>query len=335
MKSSGIAEIDDLIAGSGAPIGPGSDPKAVVGVQDLLLGHGFGRMPGLRDASHGTFGKATGRAVAAFRKAQGLADGDVVDRDTLLQLVQAPAPTPVVSRPYVTIVLEFDFTSLVKLVSLVAVVEGAGKFAALCLNTDRAGLSVGIIQWAQKPGRLHDLIAAFNTTQAESTAVAFGGQQNVDDALGHTATLHGGVNADGTSADLINFDLIRDPWKARFRNACLDPALQAVQVNAAVASFQQTFAKIDTSMPKITSERQVAFMIDLANQFGDGGAQKLYDSSQAGIDDPIALLGAIRDASVAKLTTLFPTLPQVARAGQDRRDFFIKTDLLADTVFTP
>jgi hypothetical protein len=102
-----------------------------------------------------------------------------------------------------------------------------------------------------------------------------------------------------------------------------------------VASFQKTFAKIGASMPKITTERQVAFMIDLANQFGDGGAQKLYDSSQAGIDDPIALLEAIRDASVTRLTTLFPKLPQVARAGQDRRDFFIKTDLLADTTFSP
>ncbi len=337
MKSSGIAEIDALLGGTGAPIGPGSNPSAVGGVQDLLRGQGFGRMPRLRDASHGNFGKATAAAVAKFRKAQGLPDGKVVDQDTLFQLVQAPAPTPIVSQPYVTIVLDFDFTSFVKLVSLVAIVEGAGKFAALCLNTDRAGLSVGIIQWSQKKGRLHELLSAFNTAQAESMVVAFGRQQEVDAVLSGTSAANNfGVNAnDGTPLDPMNFDLTRDPWKARFINACLDPALQAVQVSAAVTSFQNTFTKIQASMPKITTERQVAFMIDLANQFGDGGAQKLYDASQAGVNDPIALLEAIRDASVTRLTALFPRLPQVATAGQDRRDFFIQTDLLADTAFTP
>ena len=337
MKPSQIPAIDALLtAGTGGPIGPGFDPEAVGAVQDLLRGQGFSRMPGLRDKSRGVFGKGTTRAVATFRRDQGLPDGGTVDQDTLAQLVQVPAIVPIVSQAYVTLVLDFDFDKFVKLVSLVAIVEGAGKFAALCLNTDHAGLSVGIIQWAQKPKRLHELIDACNTAQPDATLRAFGGQANVDGVLAHTDLGKGGLNDDGSSADPVHFDLIRDPWKARFKAACLDPPLQAVQVDTAVADFKASFANIQAKMPKITSERQVAFTIDLANQFGNGGAKSIYDQAVAGLadpNDPAELLGGMRDISVAKLAAKFPKLPQVARAGADRRDFFIETPLLVDTAF--
>jgi hypothetical protein len=330
--NSGIKAIDDLLAGIGAAIGPGSDPEGIGAVQDLLRGQGFVRMPDLRESSRGKYGKNTIRAVGAFRRKLGLPDDTKVDQQTLLQLIQVPASTPIVSQAYVTLVLNINFTQIVRLVSLVAIVEGAGKFAALCLNTDHAGLSVGIIQWAQKPKRLNELINAMETNQATATEAAFGGGTNVTGLLTFTGGTNGGVKADGTATD-AKFDLIRDPWKARFKNACLDPTLQAVQVTAAADAFTNSAAKIKTNMPKITTERQVAFTLDLANQFGDGGAQKIYDQVQSPITDPIALLEAMRDASVDKLSTKFPDLPQIAQAGADRRNFFITTDLLKDNPF--
>jgi peptidoglycan hydrolase-like protein with peptidoglycan-binding domain len=330
--NSGIQAIDDLVGGTGSPIAPGSDAAAIGAIQDLLRGQGFARMPGLRESSRGKYGKNTIKAVAAFRRKHGLPDDTKVDQQTLLKLIQIPASNPIVSQAYVTLVLNITFTQIVRLVSLVAIVEGAGKFAALCLNTDHAGLSVGIIQWAQKPKRLNELIDAMETNQATATEAAFGGSTNVTGLLTFTGGSNGGVKADGTTTD-SKFDLIRDPWKTRFKNACLDPTLQAVQVTAAADAFTNSATKIKTNMPKITTERQVAFTLDLANQFGDGGAQKIYNAVEGGITDPIALLEAMRDASVEKLTNKFPDLPQIAQAGADRRNFFITTDLLTDNPF--
>ncbi len=332
MKPSQIPPIDDLLGGKGNPIGPDADATAVGAVQDLLRGHGFSKMPGPGDAGRGQFGPATTKALADFRAAHGLPPGETVDQAALRQLIEVPAVAPVASQAYITLVLDIDFDPLVKLVVLVAAVEGAGKFAALNLNTDKAGLSVGIIQWAQKPKRLNELLTAFQTARSATLNALFGADK-VTGVLGHTAKLNGGVNpVDGATTD-TRFDLIKEPWKSRFRAACLDPSLQAVQVTAARAAFDKSSKAILTNMPKLTSERSIAFALDLANQFGDAGAKKLYDQAELGLTDQKALLVKMRDLSVAKLTELFPKLPQAAQAGADRRNFFLSTGLLADSVF--
>src|SRR5262249_32952604 len=121
--NSGIQAIDDLVAGTGSPIAPGSDPAAVGAIQDLLRGQGFARMPGVRESSRGKYGKNTIKAVRAFRRQQGLPDDTKVDQQTLLQLIQVPASNPIASQAYVTLVLNINFTQIVRLVSLVAIVE--------------------------------------------------------------------------------------------------------------------------------------------------------------------------------------------------------------------
>ncbi len=344
MVQSGVARIDDLLAGTGAPLAAGdSDALAVGLVQDLLRGQGYRRMPGVLDASRGTFGKGTKKAVVAFRKATNLPDGDAVDQNTLLKLVKRPATEPIASQGYVTLVLGIEFTSLVKLVALVAAVEGGGKFASLCKNTDTAGLSVGIIQWAQKPGALHELLGKFinGTTMAagadkqpDLTNQLFGGAAPFTGLQTLTGLAKGGLNADGTAKNAA-FDLVRDPWVGRFKTASLKPELQVIQVNAAADRFKGSVDKIKANMPKITSERGTAFMVDLANQFGDGGANSVYNAVEAASTTEADLLVKVRDESAARLESIFKakgkseqTRKKIVAAGLARRQFFIDTPLL-------
>ena len=346
MMQSGVKRIDDLLAGTGAAIAAGEADAAAVGlVQDLLRGQGYRRMPSVLDASRGTFGKGTTKAVVAFRKATNLPDGDDVDQATLVKLVQRPATEPIASPGYITLVLGINFTGLIKLVSLVSAVEGGGKFASLCKNTDTAGLSVGIIQWAQKPGALHELlgkfvdgstIAAAADKQPDLTKQIFGGAALFAGLQTLTGLAKGGVKADGTFTNAA-FDLIHDPWVGRFKAASLRPELQIIQVNAAVDRFKSSVDKIKASMPKVTSERGTAFIVDLANQFGDGGAKSIYTAVEAAATGEADLLAKARDESSARLSSIFTakgkseaTIKKIVAAGVARRQFFIDTPLLSD-----
>jgi hypothetical protein len=232
---------------------------------------------------------------------------------------------------------------LVKLVSLVAAVEGGGKFSSLCKNTDTAGLSVGIIQWAQKPKALHELLGKFvdgstasagADKQPDLTNQIFGGTALFSGLQTLTGLAKGGVKADGTFTNAA-FDLIHEPWISRFKTASLAPELQVIQVNAAVDRFKSSVDKITTNMAKITSERGKAFMVDLANQFGDGGANSIYTAVEAAAASEADLLDKARDESAARLETIFKakgkseqTRKKIVAAGIARRQFFIDTSLL-------
>ena len=100
--------------------------------------------------------------------------------------------------------------------------SGSGKFGALNLNTDGAGLSFGLIQWAQRPGRLAEIVYAFCQAGAEDFARIFGygTLPTAQGLLAHIRKPNGGVDpASGTTTD-PDFDLIYEPWVSRFRAAC-------------------------------------------------------------------------------------------------------------------
>ncbi len=165
MARCGIDRIDDLNGGvaTAAPIGPHDPDAESVGViQSLLAGQGQKGLPNLLSPAFGTFGPLTTQAVHNFRAQQGLPETDVIDIAAMRQLVQTPAAVPIASRGYLTLVLDFAYTGLAKILSVVAQMEGAGKFAALNLNTDKAGMSFGLLQWAQKPKRLNEILTAFS-----------------------------------------------------------------------------------------------------------------------------------------------------------------------------
>ena len=81
MISMELDRIDSLLAGAGRPaIGEGdADTEAVGVVQDLLIGHGFRRLPGLLGRGRGRFGPQTVAAVTRFQGTSGLAETGALD----------------------------------------------------------------------------------------------------------------------------------------------------------------------------------------------------------------------------------------------------------------
>lgn len=334
MASCGIQRIDDMNSGlaSAAPIGPGDPDRDSVGViQDFLAGHGITGMPNVLSIAYGTFGPVTTQAVRQFRSGQSLPPQDSVDTDALQRMVSAPATDPRGSRGYMALVLNFPYGGMNKVLSLVAQMEGAGRFSALNLNTDKAGLSFGLIQWAQKPGRLTDILIGFRSTSAADFARILGdGDANLADSLiAHTQKPNGGIDvATGQTTDPA-FNLIQEPWVTRFKSAALFLPFQSTQVSVALSAFNSFYSQLRSFAPDITSERGVAFMIDLANQYGPGGAQSIYKAvHQPGLTES-QLLAAITDESVSRIQDPFK---QSARA---RRESFLNTGFLSDQAFAP
>jgi len=327
----GIARIDQLFAGAARePItAEESDRMAIGAVQDLLTGLGSKGLPTVLSADYGVFGSKTVAAVAWFRGQQGLDGAPEITGDLLRKMVAAPAPDPRGSTVYLALALGLPPSGMQRIVSLVSQMEGAGKFAALNRNTDRAGLSFGLIQWAQKPGRLAGLLAMMAEADRDQFAAIFGGGDpaTADGLIAHCRKPFGGV--DPKIGDTVNpsFDLVQDPWVSRFRQAALTQRFQQVQVQAALAAFNASYAALGRLAPGLRSERAVAFMLDVANQFGDGGTAKVYiDVHRDGMSET-ELIEAIADETVERM-------PDALQAGvRARRDHFLKTDLLTDDPF--
>lgn len=332
MALCGISRIDDLNCGaaSATAIRTGDLDRDSVGLfQQMLAGMGQAGLPNLLSPDYGIFGARTAAAVQTFRAAQGLPPGDELDSQCLQALVQGTATVPVASRGYLTLVLDISYTGLAKILSVVAQMEGAGKFSALNLNTDKAGLSFGLIQWAQKPGRLTEILKAFQKASPSDFSRIFGdGDAGLASRLiAHTQKLKGGIDpATGLTTDSA-FDLISEPWVTRFRQAALFKPFQKVQVQTALDDFSDSLKIVQAYAPELTTERAVGFMLDVANQFGDGGLHSIYDAvAQSGmlIGD---LLQAIADESVARIQDPWKL------GTQARRQHFLTTTFLSDGPF--
>jgi peptidoglycan hydrolase-like protein with peptidoglycan-binding domain len=328
MAMSGLTRIDGLFGGAPAvqPVGPGDADKDSVGaIQDLLRGQGQPSMPTPLAPDYGLFGAKTTAAVNGFRNANGLQTSDIVDVEMMKALVQTPAKKPTASRPYVTLALDLDWSGLTKIVVLTSILEGEGAFGALNLNTDKAGLSYGVIQWAQKPKRLHEILQAFSDADGDAFTAIFGGggAAVASRLLDHTALPNGGVDSNGNTTD-DSFDLTNDAWTARFQAATLSTDFQKVQVKTALQAFQNSLNTLNGYAPEFTTERAVAFMLDLANQFGDAGARSIYSATAQDGQTVADHLSAIADESVNRMDAQF-------QAGtRNRRNLFLDTPMLAD-----
>ena len=129
MALCGVSRVDDLNAGAAtaSPIVPGDPDVESVGViQDLLTGQGQKGLPNLLSPVYGSFGPLTSAAVQGFRTQQSLSAGNQVDSKTLQSLVQSPATAPIASRGYLSLTLNFAYSGLAKILSMVAQMEGGG-----------------------------------------------------------------------------------------------------------------------------------------------------------------------------------------------------------------
>jgi N-acetyl-anhydromuramyl-L-alanine amidase AmpD len=329
LASCGIPLIDQIFAGTvNATITASeTDPHAIGAVQDLLTGLGFPGLPTVLSTGYGVFGPKTMAAIATFRQQQGLEAAPNVDTAILQKMVATPASDPRASAVYTALVLGFQQTGMQRILSLVSQMEGAGKFAALNRNTNRAGLSFGLIQWAQKPGRLAEILAAMFEVDRDQFNSTFGGPEIALALLAHCRKPSGGVNPKTGETVNPSFDLVAEPWLSRFRQAALSARFQRVQVQVALAAFQLSYKAIQRFAPDMRSERSVGFMLDVANQFGDGGAAQLYSAVHGTGMDEKSVLDAIADATIERVDDAFKT------AVRTRRDHFLETTVLSDEPF--
>jgi len=325
--STGIPCIDNLFNQSpGPPITEGVDAAAIGAIQDLLTGHGSSGLPTLLSSNYGAWNAKTLSAIQAFQNEDGLPVTGKVDAPVLKKMIEKPAIAPQASRAYLTLVLRYPFTGLYKILSLVALMEGAGKFGAFNRNTDRAGASFGLIQWAQRPGRLAEILQAMSTADREQFVAIFGaGDPNVADGLlAHCRKPSGGVDPKTGDTFTPTFNLIDEPWITRFRQAATSLPFQKVQVEVAIKAFGKSFSLIRQYAPGLISERAMGFMLDVANQFGDGGAKALYTRIHKDGMHEQDILEAVADASLASVGD---SLKAGVRA---RRDRFLETPFLSE-----
>lgn len=329
MALTGILQVDGLLSGqTSGPLGPHDGEHETVGlIQDLLRGHGFKDLAG---PGHGNFGQRTTDAVRQFQNDQHLPVTGAIDVAMLKALIETPALRPIACCGYLALVLDIVFEGMVRVMSLTSQFEGAGLFTAMNRNTDKAGLSFGLIQWAQKPGRLNGLLRAFQSKQPAVFVQIFGGGDEAlaQGLIAHTARSRGGTDDSGQTVDQ-RFDLIREPWDGRFIEAGRNRELQRAQVETAVADFGKSFAKLGVFAPQIRSERGIAFMLDVANQHGDGGAESIFKKVQKPGLSEADLLVAVQQESVARVRAQFGDGPEVLSTN-NRREAFRTSPALSD-----
>lgn len=354
MALTKIPKIDQLFeSAAAAPLNRGNavGQEAAVGIiQELLTSQGYSGMPDVRQLGvYGKFGSKTEKNLKDFRIKHNLqkpADPVQVDFWTIRRLAQEPSVSPRASRGYLALALDIELTGLMRVISFVTLAEGAGKFAAFNANTDKQGLSYGVIQWAQKPGRLHDIVRAFQTGQPALFKSVFG--SDADEMVLHTAKTHGGVihkpkdPTDGRTTD-PKFDLIDGQWKERFLNAALAKPFQKIQIETASQWFVNFVAHIPNYAAKIRSERGYAFMIDLGNQHGEGrendplmrGARGIYKAVVTNDMSEDAAMEKMSNESVRRLALQYGENSNEARGTRTRRDFFRSATLLSTDPFNP
>jgi hypothetical protein len=332
----GIVALDRLWTdGTASPVAP-SDRESVAAVQALLIGHGYNRLPTMLARDCGVYGPQTIGALQHFQTTRGLAMTGNVDGATLRALAQVPAISPVMSTAYAAFVLEIAFTSLLRPATMSMQLEGGGYFTAANWNADRCGLSFGLIQWAQRPGRLRELLLAFQGADPDRFVRIFGGGDGsvARGLLTHTGSANGGVDkVTGQTTD-SRYSLIAEPWRSRFLAAGRDPVFQRAQVTAALAAFQTSATRIHDTMPLVTSERGLAFMLDVANQFGDAGAHAIATVVAAPGMAESAFLVAVGQQTVARVARQYGAASAEARATSKRRDVLRTTPWLADVPAT-
>jgi hypothetical protein len=315
----GVPAIDGLMADdpSVASLKQGDTGTPVEYLQDLLRGHGYSVLPDPRVPGYGSFGQLTQRSLSGYCQNHGLDANAGVTSAVLRDVITRRAEAATLSPAYLPLVLHQPFTSITRFIWLSSLFETRGEFCTLNLNTDRCGVSFGILQWAQRPGQLHTILEAC-ATQAPGAFSAIMGEMEV---LNYTARLNGGLNPAGWALDPA-FELTKDPWKTKLLQLGADPAIQRVQLSVASSSYQTQLDRIEAWPGPAKSDRLQAFLLDLINQFGPGRVASEFEK----------LAGSSEAIIMQKLEDTFTALarPEFQAQVRARREFFRTTPLLSD-----
>ena len=83
---------------------------------------------------------------------------------------------------------------------------------------------------------------------------------------------------------------------------------------------------------KITSQRGIAFMVDLSNQHGQGGAENIFRTVVTNAMTEIQALNAMKTESIRRVVAQHGE--KLRNSVTERRTFFVETEKqLKDTLF--
>jgi len=140
-----------------------------------------------------------------------------------------------------------------------------GGYESLNRNTDGAGLSVGILQWAQKPGSLGTLLTAMQHADPTEFARIFGPSWQRLIA----------VTKAGSLAPVDGEVLWKRPWTTRFKEAGRHEVFRAVQRRLAREGSHFRGAIDAARILGVATERSMALFFDTSVQQGPDAAKKV------------------------------------------------------------
>ena len=140
-----------------------------------------------------------------------------------------------------------------------------GSYASQNRNSDGAGLSFGILQWAQLPGSLGKLLAAMQQADPAAFARIFG--PTWQQLLATTKA--------GSLAPVGGEVLWKRPWTTRFKEAGNYEVFRAVQRRMAQEGSHFRGAVDAARILGVATERSMSLFFDTSVQQGAGAARKV------------------------------------------------------------
>lgn len=206
------------------------------------------------------------------------------------------------------------------------------------LNSSGGDLEFGIRPWLLKNGTLKTILQRFQSREPELFARIFG---DGDPALAQRLIAYvatpatDAANAADKSSQGQPFppegNLDKEPWVSRFKQAGLEPAFQAIQLEEFTTEYLSFMQELQKFAPQVKTERGVAFMLDLAVQMGPKNAKKFF--AQAQEEEPngteAELLQRIAELSVEWLSRSGAFARFVAPIERRRR-MFLTTPFFSD-----
>lgn len=140
-----------------------------------------------------------------------------------------------------------------------------GHYDSLNLNSDGAGLSMGILQWSQRTGSLGVLLKGLHAANPQRLLQLVG--SSADQVLR--------VTQQGSLAPVNGSVLWQGPWPDIFRALGREPEFQRVQDHLAEHGQHMAAAKLCAQLLNVKTERSMALFYDRCVQQGQNGVPLL------------------------------------------------------------